>query len=271
MSSNNTSVAERDFGYRPNSALAIVAAVVYGTVASALLFRVIRSRAWWGLCLPIGSNFVALGFGLRFLLKYSPNSVAIFAIEELFIICAPATFLAFNYITYGRLISYVGAEHSIINPGKVARIFVISDVFTFLLQAGGSAIRTSAKTAKTGQTIVLVGLAAQAISYSFFSVLLIKSHLSIKSSGTPPMGKSYITLIWVLYFSSAFIFIRCIYRVVEFAQGNGGYLLTHEIFLYLMDTLPLILAITVYVPFWPAKYLEPHRKESLEMNGVLHA
>lgn len=42
-------------GYRPNSVLAIVVAAVYGTIGSALFFRAMRSRAWWGLCLPIGS------------------------------------------------------------------------------------------------------------------------------------------------------------------------------------------------------------------------
>lgn len=75
-----------------------------------------------------------MGFLLRYLAKYSPKSLGLFAIEGLFIVCAPASFLAFNYITYGRLISYIGAEHSIVNPRKVAVIFVISDVFTFLLQ-----------------------------------------------------------------------------------------------------------------------------------------
>ena len=54
--------------------------------------------------------------------------------EQLFIICAPAAFLAFNYIAYGRLILYIGAEHSVVKPQKIAKIFVISDISTFLLQ-----------------------------------------------------------------------------------------------------------------------------------------
>jgi hypothetical protein len=74
-----------------------------------------------------------LGFLLRYLAKNSPNSLGLFAVEGLFIVCAPASFLAFNYITYGHLISYIGAEHSIVNPRKVATIFVTSDIFTFLL------------------------------------------------------------------------------------------------------------------------------------------
>ena len=48
-------VTDRPIGYRPNTALAIVAAIIYGIGGVALLVRLIRSKAWWGLCLPIGS------------------------------------------------------------------------------------------------------------------------------------------------------------------------------------------------------------------------
>ena len=75
-----------------------------------------------------------MGFTLRYVSKFKPDSLALFATEQLFIVCAPAAFLAFNYIVYGRLISHIGAEHSILKPQKVATIFVISDVSTFLMQ-----------------------------------------------------------------------------------------------------------------------------------------
>lgn len=147
--------ADQPTGYRPNTILAIIATVVFANAGAALSYRVVKSRAWWGSCLPIGSfcksnlashflarikHFLAfglvvtLGFLLRYLGKYSPNNLTLFALEELFIICFPASFLAFNYITYGHLISYIGAEHSIINPRRVATIFVISDICTFFLQ-----------------------------------------------------------------------------------------------------------------------------------------
>ena len=86
----------------------------------------------------------SLGFALRFLSKYKPDSVALFAVEQLLIVCAPAAFLAFNYIVYGRLISYIGAEHSIVNPQKIAKIFVISDISTFLMQVRISFLTGSA-------------------------------------------------------------------------------------------------------------------------------
>jgi len=75
-----------------------------------------------------------LGFTLRVVANYKPNSAPLFTIQQLLIVCSPAAFLAFNYILYGRLISHIGAEHSKVNPRRVAKIFVISDISTFLIQ-----------------------------------------------------------------------------------------------------------------------------------------
>lgn len=53
--SRHGQLTDEDAGYRPNDALAIIAAALYGIFGAALSFRVIRTRAWWGLCLPIGA------------------------------------------------------------------------------------------------------------------------------------------------------------------------------------------------------------------------
>jgi len=76
----------------------------------------------------------ALGFTLRYVSKYKPDSSALFTVQQLCIVCAPAAFLAFNYILYGRFISYTGVEYSMVKPQKVATLFVISDVSTFMMQ-----------------------------------------------------------------------------------------------------------------------------------------
>ena len=47
--------ADEPTGYIPNNALALAGVVAYATIGVALSFRVFTSKAWWGLCLPIGS------------------------------------------------------------------------------------------------------------------------------------------------------------------------------------------------------------------------
>ena len=76
-----------------------------------------------------------------------------------------------------------------------------------LLKAGGSGLETSEKMANTGEKVVLVGLILQALSYGFFCILLVKSHISIKSDGGFLTHKSIIVFIYVLYLSSTFIFV----------------------------------------------------------------
>ncbi|KAF9219843.1 hypothetical protein BS17DRAFT_670296, partial [Gyrodon lividus] len=49
--------------------------------------------------------------------------------------------------------------------------------------------------------------------------------------------------------------IRSCYRVVELSQGFQGYLATTEAFFYALDTLPLVVVISVYVPFWPGRFI----------------
>ena len=80
---------------------------------------------------------MAIGFYLRCDILSHQNSKGLFIAMQVLILCSPGAFLAFNYILYGRfIVSIVGRQHSIIRPDRVARVFVISDVVTFLIQVG---------------------------------------------------------------------------------------------------------------------------------------
>lgn len=50
--------------------------------------------------------------------------------------------------------------------------------------------------------------------------------------------------------------VRCVFRVIEFSQGYDGQLRTTEWYFYVFDSLPLILAISVWVFIWPEKYFK---------------
>lgn len=47
---------------------------------------------------------------------------------------------------------------------------------------------------------------------------------------------------------------------IELSQGYTGYLNTHEPWFYIFDTLPLFLAIIIYIPFWPGKYITEEKR-----------
>ncbi|KDQ62161.1 hypothetical protein JAAARDRAFT_30065 [Jaapia argillacea MUCL 33604] len=256
----DTTMLQDILHYSPNKPVAAVAGIIYLVISAALFVRLFKTRDWWGLCLPIGAMASGIGFFVRILLVSNPNSIGIYIGMQILIVCSPAAFLAFNYIVYGRFIlNCVGRQYSLIRPEIVAKLFVISDITTFLVQSGGGSLETSKNTnvQKTGSNIFLAGLIAQAASYVLFMVLLFHAHRKIVGSGEYSKNEIWWTAVYSVYFSSVFIVVGCIYRVIELAQGRGGYLLTHEIYFYLLDSVPLIIAISVYVPWWPGNYIKP--------------
>ncbi|KIJ67458.1 hypothetical protein HYDPIDRAFT_108232 [Hydnomerulius pinastri MD-312] len=125
---------------------------------------------------------------------------------------------------------------------------------------------------KIGVYIVLGGLGLQTLSFTFYMLLVLHAYSSLKRHGIKPFEEPWGMILKILFFSSCtFILImRCIYRTIEFGQGLGdGYLLTHEAFFYVFDSLPLLVGISTYAIYWPTRYLQPSLSSpSEEMAGI---
>jgi len=59
--------------------------------------------------------------------------------------------------------------------------------------------------------------------------------------------------------------VRSGFRVVELSEGFQGRLATSEAFFYGLDTLPLFVGISIYIPFWPGRFI----KKNKSTNGVV--
>lgn len=67
--------------------------------------------------------------------------------------------------------------------------------------------------------------------------------------------RSWESVLWGLYIASALILIRSIFRLVEYARGNSGYLISHEVFLYVFDSTLMFLAMVTMNVFHPSGIL----------------
>lgn len=92
-----------------------------------------------------------------------------------------------------------------------------------------------------GQNIIVGGLVVQILFFGFFLVVAAVFHLRISKNPTAESRdvpwKRHIN---TLYAASILILIRSIFRVVEYQQGNDGYLLGHEVFLYIFDAILML-------------------------------
>jgi hypothetical protein len=101
----------------------------------------------------------------------------------------------------------------------------------------------SQSSVNTGEKIVVTGLVIQILFFGIFCVTAFLFHLRMRK--VPTMRVSAEALPWqkhllALYISSAFIMVRSIMRVIEFVQGNTGYVFSHEWFLYVFDALLML-------------------------------
>ena len=64
-----------------------------------------------------------------------------------------------------------------------------------------------------------------------------------------------------LYIASILILIRSVFRMIEYAGGNDGYIMSHEAFSYIFDAMLMFFAMVVMSVLHPSKVLGSARKE----------
>lgn len=122
----------------------------------------------------------------------------------------------------------------------------------------------SANLLVVGQWIIVGGLCVQLVFFGAFLITSIifncriirspteESQISVASGLIP---RDWRGLLFALYTVSVLILIRSIYRVVEFVQGNNGYVIGHEVFLYVFDASMMFLVMIVMNVFHPSVVL----------------
>lgn len=141
-----------------------------------------------------------------------------------------------------------------------------------------------------GEQIIIGGLFVQLIFFGLFIVvsavfhyrlvrdlplkkrygpsLLLKSRRNRQStiSATSVLSRNELyELPWkrhlfTLYVASTLILIRSIFRVVEYIQGNAGYLLSNEVFLYVFDATLMLFVMLAFNWIHPSQVTETYQK-----------
>lgn len=68
-------------------------------------------------------------------------------------------------------------------------------------------------------------------------------------------------LLRVLYIVDILIIARCVFRIVEFAQGRTGVLQRKEVWMYVFDGLLMVLVMVVLLVWHPSRLGNSHGKE----------
>jgi SNF family Na+-dependent transporter len=100
----------------------------------------------------------------------------------------------------------------------------------------------------TGEHIIIGGLFVQIIFFGFFVITAIIFEIRMakqRISTTVETGRIWRRHMVALYVTSVLILVRSVVRVVEYLDGYDGYLMKHEVFIYVFDALLMFLAMLV--------------------------
>ncbi|KAJ6036454.1 hypothetical protein N7540_000733 [Penicillium herquei] len=233
--------------YTPSAAAAAIFIVLFGLSTLLHFYQLIRTRTWFMIPFLIGGILETIGYVGRILSSnQAPNfTTGPYIIQSALILIAPAFLAASIYMTLGRIIEMLDGERcSIIKLKFLTKIFVFGDVLSFLMQASGAGLMVSSSTPSTGEHVIIGGLLVQIIFFGFFTITAVIFQARINRY---PTGRSTeFRSVWhrhlfALYSASILILIRSVVRVVEYIQGYDGFLMKHEVFIYMFDAFMMFL------------------------------
>lgn len=186
-------------------------------------------------------------------------------LQSIFLLLAPILFAASLYMTLGRIIRSVdGEKYSIIRSKWVTGIFVTGDIVSFMIQGGGAGILVRADSEnshKMGENIIIGGLIFQILIFGIFCIVSLTFHRRFGRHG--PV-ESYRDIPWqsvivMLYATSGLVMVRNIFRVVEYAMGQDGYLLSNEWCVYMFDGALMFFTMLFFAIKYPSRLFPTKR------------
>ncbi|KAJ5265828.1 hypothetical protein N7524_006846 [Penicillium chrysogenum] len=249
------------YDYIPSIPAAVVSIVLFGISTVLHCWQMLRGRTWFFIAFIFGGIFEVVGYtALQRVVssnEYPNYTIPPLAIQAVLVLVAPSLLAASIYMELGRIMIVTGGEHlSPIRRSWLTKIFVVGDVISFFIQAGGAGMLVKASTAEKGGNVIKVGLIIQIIFFGIFIITSIVFHVKLVRNGSRVLQQRQVP--WkkhqiALYIGSLLIFVRSIFRYIEYNQGNSGILLQHEFYSYIFDAALMLLVMVVFNVVHPAE------------------
>ncbi|KAJ1941871.1 hypothetical protein FBU59_003375 [Linderina macrospora] len=172
----------------------------------------------------------------------------------LFLLLPPNALALLNYKTLGETVrlSNTQPRHFWLKPRFVTWFFFTSDVFSFLLQAGGVALSTRDGMREVAKKTILCGLAVQLLFFgAFFLIAMYVRNCAYYVVAKGPHDVDGIQakarLMRTILSTTLLLYGRSVYRVIEFAGGYGSKVYGTEWMFYAFDTVIIMICFAVYI------------------------
>lgn len=192
-----------------------------------------------------------------------PDNVALYALQNIFILLPPSLYAATLYMAYSRVVVLVDQpQASLIRPQMVTNFFVCIDMFSFLATAGGAGMMSMKDMASTGKKLEILGLVLQLLSFCLFFIIAATFRIRTMKVTTEAVTKKHGTYHWrslhsLLLVASILIMVRATYRIIEFSQIEVfvDTLMRQEGYTYILDAFMMFLLQTMFNIVHPGQVL----------------
>ncbi|KAJ7305634.1 RTA1 like protein-domain-containing protein [Mycena albidolilacea] len=188
------------------------------------------------------------------------RTVAPFMMQILLPIASPTPLVAVNFFLLSRITIVLGPCYARLSPRWYMIVFPSIDVVALLVKVTGGwtvAVATDYASAQRGAHIVLGGILVQfavAITYwclasDFFIHYAFDRPVKVRMSYRAVIGLQTARMIYTLGFSSLILFMRPIFRLIEFADFASGChnsLIADEVYFFILEG-PMVVLATVAI------------------------
>ncbi|KAH6661698.1 RTA1 like protein-domain-containing protein [Halenospora varia] len=266
------------YEYRPNQPVAIAFVVLFALATVGHLVYLFLLRAWFFVPFILGGLCEIFGYFGRAWSSKEPVRSGPFILQNVLLLAGPPFLAASIYMTLGRITTALNAQHlSLINPRWLTKIYVLIDIGCIFSQFIGALMPVSGdpSSVKKGQTILIAGLVTQLAALSFFIFTSWYVFHRIKRDPSPLFSRTS-SVNWENHFKAIgfvtlVMIVRSVVRSIEFLQGQGGYVISHEIFIYVFDAALMFLIMAVFLLIHPGRLVrDAGRAKSHERDSQSH-
>ncbi|RPB00483.1 hypothetical protein L873DRAFT_1834998 [Choiromyces venosus 120613-1] len=237
----------------PNFGAAIAFAVLFGLVTGVHIVQAFAYKKKFCWVIIMAGLWETIAFIARALGSHNQQSLAYVLCAQLFLLLSPLWINAFAYMTLGRMVLFYCPTKCLVRipAARLAKIFVLLDIGSFLIQAtGGLMISPDAsdKTVKLGIHIYMGGIGAQELFILLFLGMLIQFRRE---------RKGWLALTVSLYLVLVLITVRIIFRLAEHPSGikESNPIPYHEAYIYVLDAAPMLLALSINALLHPGRWM----------------
>ncbi|ODQ80934.1 hypothetical protein BABINDRAFT_160369 [Babjeviella inositovora NRRL Y-12698] len=248
-----------------NLILLIILGLVLGIQS---LYTLKYRQLWYWTCLWLGIALEFAGFVARVVSHFQPFNQSAYLCLSICVTATTRFILAAFYCIMDILVIVYGEQFSVLKRFRYSKIFINSDLVTVIILMAGVGTAYSSivngDSSNTGTDLFIAGLGFQVGSLSIFIVLWLiffwrvhKASKFAEPGYNPRFQHLSSTSAMKRFPAYAFVgivcmYVRAIFKVVEYSEGWTGYLRVHEPYFLVLDGLMVV--ITGIVMSFPGGY-----------------